>query len=226
MLHSRYAQIFQRFSDGKPSTIVVWVRSAVVVIFFVVVRSGGSEHVRFEPINPPIRCRWARLSPPTPTTRPSLSPPPQSSLAPASLRSSPSSGLQCCSSSRCPRASSHKPAPPSPYQAQPPPYTPSPSPAPPPPLRMLGTPSTDLAGSPLEPVTIRVSCFTSSTLHFSTLFPQRAVSSFSYINYGLDQLQHPLVFLCAICSLYVKCHALSGYCKRCVLQIICIQGFL
>jgi hypothetical protein len=42
MFHSRYAQIFQRFSDGKPSTIVVWVRSAVVVV----VRSGGSEHIR------------------------------------------------------------------------------------------------------------------------------------------------------------------------------------
>jgi hypothetical protein len=38
------AQIFQRFSNDKPSTIVVWVRSAVVDVF-VVVRSGGSEHV-------------------------------------------------------------------------------------------------------------------------------------------------------------------------------------
>jgi hypothetical protein len=64
-----------------------------------------------------------------------------------------------------------------------------------------------------------------STLHFSTFFPQRVVSSFSYINYGLDQLQHPLVFLCAICSLYVRYHALSGCCKTHLLQMDRIVGF-
>jgi hypothetical protein len=49
---------------------------------------------------------------------------------------------------------------------------------------------------------------------------------FSFFSKWENQLQHPLDFFCAICSLYVRCHSPSGCCKTHLLQMDRIVGFL